>query len=210
MSSWIVTRSVLRGRQLMRAPIQRAAYTLIELLLVVAILGLAASMVIPAMGQTGVLRIQSAVRTLVADITFAQADALAFQSRRVIVFGRVAQWDADEAAWTTVEGNGYTIYAPPLGAAEVDLDNDVMFDPYNPDQPLSRDFSEDRYGGAVVTDPDFNETAQLIYDELGGPVEGLTSDDPGLPGSVSIVGPDATFEVQVEAFTGRVTVEQAS
>ena len=185
---------------------KRAAYTLIELLLVVAILGLAASMVIPAMGQTGVLRIQSAVRTLVADITFAQADALAFQSRRVIIFGRIAEWDTAGGVWQTVEGNGYTVFAPPLGAATVDLNNDLMFDPYQTNQPLSRDFGDERFAGAVITDPDFNGTAQLIYDELGGPVSSLTSDDPGLPGVVTIEGPNATYVVQIEGFTGRVTV----
>ena len=91
----------------------RRAYTLVEILIVVAVLGIAGALVIPSMSQTGVLRIQAAVRTLVADMTFMQADAMAFQSRRVMVFGRVARFDPDAATWQVVNGDGYTVYAPP-------------------------------------------------------------------------------------------------
>jgi len=57
----------------------------------VVVLGIAGALIIPAMGQVDVLRAQAAVRTLVSDITFAQADAAATQERRAILFGAVAQ-----------------------------------------------------------------------------------------------------------------------
>lgn len=72
----------------------RGGYTLIELVITLALLGIAGTMVIPAMTQSGVLRTQAAVRTIVADITFLQGDALAYQERRAIWFNRYAEIDA--------------------------------------------------------------------------------------------------------------------
>ncbi|QKK08326.1 MAG: prepilin-type N-terminal cleavage/methylation domain-containing protein [Planctomycetota bacterium] len=53
----------------------RGAYTLVELLLVILIMGIAGALVIPQTSQAHVLRIHAAVRTLVADISYAQTDA---------------------------------------------------------------------------------------------------------------------------------------
>lgn len=64
----------------------RRAYTLIEVLVTVVILGIAGAVVVPSMSGAGILRIQAGVRTVVADITFAQMDALAYQEARGIVF----------------------------------------------------------------------------------------------------------------------------
>lgn len=62
------------------------AYTLIELLMVVAILGIAASLLVPQMIGLGRLETSSAVRHLIADITFAQSEALASQGYHRIHF----------------------------------------------------------------------------------------------------------------------------
>jgi prepilin-type N-terminal cleavage/methylation domain-containing protein len=64
----------------------RRAYTLIEVLIVVAILGLAAAVLIPSMSGRGDFDTQAAVRALISDISFAQSDALANQSFRRIHF----------------------------------------------------------------------------------------------------------------------------
>ncbi|MBX3362550.1 MAG: type II secretion system protein [Phycisphaeraceae bacterium] len=48
------------------------AYTLIEVLVVVTVLGIAAALVIPEMSSAHSLRVQASVRTIVSDITFAQ------------------------------------------------------------------------------------------------------------------------------------------
>ena len=107
----------------------RRAYTLIELLLIVTLLGIAGALVIPSMSSSSVLRIQATVRTLVSDITFIQSDAMAYQSRRVMVFGQVAQWSDVASAWEIVEGDGYTVYAVPTGVTTLDLNSMWMDDP---------------------------------------------------------------------------------
>ena len=185
----------------------RRGITLIEILIVVVLLGIAGSMIIPSMAQVGVLRIQSGLRTAVSDIAFAQSDAMAAQSRRAVVFGRIARLNPNTGAWEIVEGNGYTLYAPIPGAATIDLANDWMVDPDSSGlRPFSRDFSAQDFGGAVIEDVDFNASQTLVFDELGGPVRDLTSDEPGEGGGFRMRGADATYQLNVEPYTGRITV----
>ena len=70
----------------------RSGFTLIEVLIVVTLMGIAASLLIPSMGQTGVLRVQASVRTIVSDIIYIQGESVAYQARRAIWFGKVAQF----------------------------------------------------------------------------------------------------------------------
>ncbi|MFN9974149.1 MAG: Tfp pilus assembly protein FimT/FimU, partial [Phycisphaerae bacterium] len=56
---------------------RRRGYTLVEVLIVVTVLGIAGAVAAPAFSQTGVLRVQAALRSIVADISEAQSDALA-------------------------------------------------------------------------------------------------------------------------------------
>lgn len=182
----------------------RRGFTLIEVLLVVVILGIAGVMVIPSMSQTNVLRIQAGVRTLVADVTFLQAEAIAFQSRRAIWFGMVPRWNDDLDTWEYVEGNGYVMAE--VRGAELNLATDALPDPDNPRRPFARDFNDDEFGGAVLEDIDFNDTQILIFDELGGPVAEFDGPDPGNGGTLNISGQNASFRVDVQAFTGRVVV----
>lgn len=192
-------RRVSRGRRC-----AARGFTLIEVLIVVVLLGLAGALVIPSMDQTGVLRVQAGVRALVSDIAYVQGDALAYQSRRAIWFGKVAVRDPESGAWTFEDGNGYT--ACEVSGAEIDLDNDWLPDPESVSRPLSRNFSDGQFGGAALSDIEFNEGALLIFDELGGPVAELDGPDPGTGGSLRVTGSGAVFSVGVEAYTGRVTV----
>ncbi|MGE3107916.1 MAG: Tfp pilus assembly protein FimT/FimU [Phycisphaerales bacterium] len=166
------------------------AFTLLELLAVVAILGIAAAMMIPSMSETGVLRVQAAVRTVVSDITFAQSDAVAFQERRALVF------DPDTSSYTLVSVPGN----------EVDPDNNTMYDPTRPGGRYVVNFTDESFGGARITAVNFDGGNTLIFDALGGPVAAADSDEPGSGGTITIVGSGSTFIVTVEAFTGRVTV----
>lgn len=182
----------------------RGAFTLIEVMLVVVMLGIAGVLVIPSMSQTNVLRVQSTVRTLVADVAFLQSDAVAYQARRAMVFGVVPKRNAESGVWEFVEGNGYTLAE--VRGAELDLETDAMIDPDDASRPFGRDFSDDRYAGAVLSDPSFNGDSMLIFDELGGPVAELEGPDAGNGGSVRISGSGAAFRIDVQAYTGRVRV----
>ena len=193
----------MRSRSIQPA---RRAFTLVELLIVVALLGIAGSLVVPAMGQVGVLRIRSAIRSLVSDVTYAQSDSMASQNRRVIVFGLVGERDSGTGVWSFVAGNGYTIYAPTPGSAALDLANDWLPDPENGVHPYTRNFDSQEFGGAQIVNVDINGGDWLIFDELGGPVQFLTGATPGAGGSLEVSNVDARFEIVFEPYTGRVTV----
>ena len=165
-------------------------FTLLELLAVVAILGIAGALLIPSMSETGVLRVQAAVRTVVADITFAQSDAVAFQERRAIVF------DTTTSSYRLVS----------IPGDEVDAENNTMYDPTRASGRYIVNFQDDAFGGARISAVNFEGGDTLIFDALGGPVADAASDEPGSGGTVSIVGSGSTFVITVEAFTGRVTV----
>lgn len=172
----------------------RPAYTLLEVLVVVVILGIAGAMVIPAMGSTGILKVQGALRSIVSDITFAQSDAVAFQEKRAVCF------DPTASAYSVVQVPGNFI----------DQAANTMYDPTKPNGKWTVNFASDaRFGDARITFVDFGGGAtNLIFDGLGGPVADAASNNPGPGGTIKVSGSGLTWTINVEAFTGRVTVAQ--
>ncbi|MCW5769362.1 MAG: prepilin-type N-terminal cleavage/methylation domain-containing protein [Phycisphaeraceae bacterium] len=168
------------------------AYTLIEVLVVVTVLGIAAALVIPEMASAHSLRVQAAVRTIVSDITFAQSDALAMQESRAVVFDTAAN------SYTLVEVIG----------GEVDVEANAMFDSGGPRNRYMRDFGDQVYGGARITAAAFDDDEILIFDELGSPQRDPDASTPGFGGFVEVTGSGSIYRVNVDAYTGRVTVER--
>ena len=167
------------------------AFTLLEMLAVCTVLGISAAMLIPSMSQTGVLRVQAAVRTVIADIVFAQSDAVAFQQKRAIVF------DVAHSSYRLVEVPGDVI----------DVANNTMYDPTRSSGLYTVDFGDKTFGDARITAAVFDDASNtLIFDALGGPVQDAGSNAPGNGGTITITGSGSTFIITVEAFTGRVTV----
>jgi len=169
------------------------AYTLLEVLVVVAILGTAAAIVVPSMSSAGNLRVQAAVREMVADITFAQSDAVAYQARRAIIF---------------YEGEGRYVLCEVRGSV-IDPAVDALFDNTRDGQRYEVIFDEQRTGGAAIIEVDFDGDNVLIFDELGGPIETADGDRPSMGGFIRIrdaIG--QTFRIDVDAYTGRVQVER--
>lgn len=167
-------------------------YTLIEVLVVVTVLGIAAALLVPSMGQTGVLRVQAAVRTVVADIAYAQSDAVAYQRRRAVVFEE--------------DANRYTIYdvrsEPPFA------DEDILVDGTREGGRAQVSFNDARFGGAIISDVSFDNGSILTFDEIGGPVQTPMGSNPSSGGYVEITGSGSVFRVNIEAYTGRISVQR--
>lgn len=178
-----------------RVPRTKCGYTLIEVLVLVVIMGIAGAMVIPALGDTHILRVQAALRTIVSDITFAQADAAAFQERRAVVFD--------------VNTNSYRVIQVP--GSTLDVVANTIHDPTRPFGRMGADFTQDeaRYGETRITSVNFgNGSSSLIFDALGGPVSTPDSNTPSPGGTITLAGSGSSWTISVEAFTGRVTVAQ--
>lgn len=185
-------------------PRSRRAFTLAEVLVTVTVMGIAGAMVIPAMTQTNGLRVQAAVRLIVSDIAFVQADAMAYQARRVIDFGHIAK-RTGTASYSFVAGNGYTL-AEPTGSV-LDLAANAMYDPARPTEPLSRNLDDERFGGSSISGVSISGGNLLIFDELGGPVTTLTGSDPA-SGTIDVSSVGDAFRISIAAYTGYVTVER--
>jgi prepilin-type N-terminal cleavage/methylation domain-containing protein len=159
------------------------AYTLIEVLVVVTVLGIAASMVIPSFGGSDGMRVQAAVRTIVSDIALAQSDALAFQSGRAIVF------DLDEGRYSIVEVRG----------GQINEETDLI---------QTQKLTNTRFGNLRITRIDFGGSIAnaLIFDEMGAPVTSPGGSTPAGNGTIVIEGAGDRYTLTVEGYTGRVTV----
>lgn len=171
--------------------VPRRGFTLIELLIVVAVLGLAGAMLIPHMGSIAGFEVEGAARKVVADLSFAQSDAVARQARRRVHF--------------ETDGTGYRLLADPF-----DYDNDVLFDPlsFNGDGTYIVDFATDsRFAQISIESISMSDASTFItYDEMGGPVD--SSGDPVSQCSVVIAGGNGEkYRVVISAFTGRLSVE---
>gem|GEM_PF-581127 len=65
---------------------RRAGYTLLELIIVIAILAIAATLLVPSLVRRDTYAVEAVLRRLVSDVTFAQSDALADQGYRRVYF----------------------------------------------------------------------------------------------------------------------------
>jgi len=174
-----------RGESAMvHAGIRSRGYTLIEILIVVVMLGIASALVIPSLGSTDALRVQSTVRAIVADINFAQSDALARQQGRAMIF------NTDTNSYSIVEVHDTTLHPDTDTVYSVSLNN------------------ERKFHSSKLTAASFDGTNTLVFDELGGPVTGPGSSTPGNGGSITVSGSGESFVINVEAYTGRVSVQR--
>lgn len=183
-----------------------AGFTLVELLVTILIMGIAALIVIPSMGSTGILRVQAIAREIIGDIAFVQSDAVAYQERRVMWFGMVPQATNGSGFWTFAEGNGYTVGV--VEGPDFNLETMWLNNPGKLDAPFARNLTDrnGRSDGTITADFGGDESDWLIFDELGGTAGSLTGTDPGAGGTITITSPLITYVVDVEGLTGRSTV----
>ncbi|MFA9480195.1 Tfp pilus assembly protein FimT/FimU [Phycisphaerales bacterium AB-hyl4] len=160
----------------------RRGYTLIEVLVVVVVLGIVAAIVVPQMLQAGTLGVQAAARMIIADILYAQNDAVAHQAERRVVF------DVEGNRYMVTDASGETLSTPWRGSG----DRFVV------------DFSRDkRFAGVRLTEVDFADETTLAFDEMGGEA----GDNPS-GGHIIIEFNEERFRIEVAPYTARVTISK--
>jgi prepilin-type N-terminal cleavage/methylation domain-containing protein len=179
---------------------RRRGYTLVELLIVIALLGLAGMIVVPSLSNKSDTDVQAAVRKLIGDLSFAQSDALARQSYRRVHF--------------FADGSGYCIvnetaasYATAFDPAVADYVHDPLGSPgslgrYIIDYGLDTRFRDVAFE-LVEIDGDGRD---LVFDPIGGTVQ--AGDTPGSGGTIVLRGGDTAFQITVAAFTGKLSVRR--
>ncbi len=154
-------------------------FTLVEVLVVIVIIGLAGAIVVPSLLNPGTLGVQAAGRMIISDILIAQNDAIASQAvRRVIFEPANNRYRVTDQAGTTLNASWKS---GGLGAANFIVD-------FNTDP---------RFTGVTMQNPVFNGVAFLEFDPLGAPTDG---------GSVDVLGGNIRYRIAVAPFTGLVTI----
>jgi prepilin-type N-terminal cleavage/methylation domain-containing protein len=180
----------MRDRQIGRA------FTLVEILVVVVILGIAAAVVVPQIGTQSDLRAAAAARLIMADLIYAQNRAIATQSKHYVVFN------------TTAGSQSYRLKMA-SGAALVDIP-----------QPITKEtIYEVKFGQKATPMADISlgtvniESFPTIgFDELGVPYSynAATSTPTALSTSggstIQVKCGTFTLTISVEPYTGEIKV----
>ncbi|MCH2139171.1 MAG: GspH/FimT family pseudopilin [Phycisphaerales bacterium] len=179
---------------------QHGGYTLVEMMVTLIILGVAAALLVPTLGGFGSIETQSAVRRLVSDIAFAQSEAVAHQEFHRVVF------HDDGSGWSLVRVEQATFFDPfAPGTAE------YLTDPARVNRG-GGDFivdlaADSRFQSVAVESVATAEGVRIVtFDPLGGTVAA-----PGTAaGAATVVlsGDDSRWEVAVAPVTGRTSVRK--
>jgi len=163
----------------MRSKRQSSGFTLVEVLIVVTIMALAAAIVVPRMTQAGQMQIQAAGRMIIADLLIAQNDAISHQATRRVVFDTATNryWLADGTGSTA--GVVWKRDGSIVSSGAVDLDEDGRFD------------------GVTLVAANFNGQSYVEFDALGTPTEG---------GIIDIRSGDVSYRISVAPLTGRIAI----
>jgi Tfp pilus assembly protein FimT len=164
----------------------RSAFTLVELLILVAVVGIVFGLALPMLGDAQTLRLREAARMLAADFEFAQSES-------------VAHGDDPRLVKFDTAGNRYWV------AASSAPDTPVT-DPSN-QQPLLTVFGSGRASGTAgvtLDDVSLGGDSVLLFDAYGGPDQAA---DATVRLAVQAAGGAQTLTVRVKAGSGEVSVE---
>ena len=164
---------------------RRGGYTLVEVLIVVVIVGIAGVVIVPGMLRSGTMGIQAATRSVVADLLYAQNQAIAHQRP----FG--VQFDTGNDGYRVIDEDGQTIQGSwRMGGG---------------DESFAVSFRHDRrFQGVELVQATFtgDPGKTVWFDPMGVP-SGVPSDG----GAVVLEFEQTRYRVLVAPFTGRVSVE---
>ena len=167
----------------------RRGFTLVEIIIVVVILGIAALMAVPMVSSAADMQVRSAANRIAADLDYAKGMAITHQQSYSVVFSPSSE--------------SYEIRVEPAGSG------DVIDHPVNPGS-FSVDFSTDRNLSSVdLVDADFDSDISnaITFDYLGSPYSGLDTSTPLNVGQIELNADNFTLYVNIEPVTGYITIE---
>ncbi len=187
----------------MRRNTTRYGYTLIELLIVVGILGLAGALLVPVLTNRGDFDTQAAVRRLMADLTFAQSDALANQQHRRVVFIPDPNVSGQYVGWCIVKLNENQLAAP-FDASTAVYVQDPLATGIDVGNYIINITGDSRFGEAFIASVDLDGgQAFITFDELGGTV--TATGQPGSGGELIMRGGATTYRITIDSVTGKLS-----
>jgi len=156
-------------------------FTMIELLIVVVIIAIAAMTAIPMMSSAGSVQIRSAANMVAADLEYAKSMAIARGQKFSVVFDKntdsysVRDQAGNVIAHPVKKGFNYVIGFRDKGLDKVD-----------------------------ITDVDFDGTSKVKFDYLGSPYNG--NNNPLNKGIIKLRAGGTTMTITVEPVTGFISI----
>lgn len=158
-------------------------FTLVEIMIVVVILVIAAMIVVPIAGSASSVQIRSAANVIVADIEYAKSMAITKGQKYSVAFNTSAD------SYQIEDQNGVVIGHPVRKGF-----NYVM------------NFHNDsRLNKVDIVSTDFDSTEVVKFDYLGSPYNG--SNSPLNSGTISLQAGATIITITVQPVTGFVTIE---
>jgi prepilin-type N-terminal cleavage/methylation domain-containing protein len=177
-----------------------AAFTLVEILVVVVILGIAAAVIVPQMGTRDDLRVDGARRMLMADLIYAQNRSITTQTRHYVVFDTTSNPRTYRIVTNLSDTN--VLGTPVKHPVTQDDQYNVVFGRNAPDNTKNITHGLEMIGlGDVKIE---GAHTVLCFDELGVP---YYYDVPTHSSTALSTSGGTTIEVTCGAFTKLVTVE---
>ena len=157
-------------------------FTLIEVILVVLIIGIAAGVVVPMMSSAGSMQIRASVNMIAADLEYAKSMAISRGQPYSVVFDKTAE--------------GYQV---------VDQSNNPIPHPVKKGSYYVVNFQNDcRLDQVNIANANFDGTSKVTFDYLGSPYNG--SGSPLNSGVITLQSGSVTRTVSVEPVTGFISV----
>lgn len=164
-------------------------FTLIELIIVVVILGIAATLAIPMVSTAADIQVRAAANRIAADLDYAKGMAITHQRSYTVVFD--------------LSGESYEIRVEPAGTG------DVIKNPLVSSQDFVVDFTLDsRMSKVDLLNANFDShvSKAITFDYLGSPYSGIGTGTPLNTGQISLEADSFTVTVDIEPVTGYVTI----
>lgn len=170
---------------------RQRAFTLIEILMVVVIMGIAAACVVPQLSSRDDLKASAAARVVMADLIYAQNNAIATQQYQYVAFdiahkkySILKQWSPQVFVTNPITKNDYvTTFSTAATNAMQDMS---------------------------LVSANFDSQAGLAFDSLGAPYS-VSSDGTATAlisqGSIVVQAGSDTLTITVEPYTGEINVQ---
>jgi len=172
----------------MKLRIVRHGFTMIELMIVVAIIAIAAAIVVPMTSAAGSMQIRAAATMVAADLEYAKSMSISRGHRYAVVFNENAESYQIE-----------DLSKPPGDSGRII------------DHPVRKGFkyivnfaTDGRLSQVNIVDANFGGTNTVSFNYLGSPLDGNDADLNS--GVVTLRAGGVTRTVQVEPVTGYISV----